>query len=155
MRFSISDAALQSTIVCEAIEKGFKREAPIWYSQNRQEKMKKRFSAKSLLKGTLLNVLKNGKKVREHIGWRKEVNILCNRWAAVSQEFDLPVVEDHGNPTGLWIADTIRLINKAMHMASQVSSIISTEVHSLFPHGMDAQKNYYIRKGCPGICQGL
>ncbi len=136
---SISDAALQSTIVCEAIEKASNGKRPFGIAKI-GKKNEKAIFREITIEGHPPERPEEWEKVREHIGWRKEVNILCNRWAAVSQEFDLPVVEDHGNPTGLWIADTIRLINKAMHMASQVSSIISTEVHSLFPHGMDAQK---------------
>ncbi|MBC2714946.1 MAG: AAA family ATPase [Desulfobacteraceae bacterium] len=136
---SIPDEALQCKIVCEAVEKASKGKRPFGMIKIGKSKEKAVFHEMTI-EGHPPASPEEWEKVREYLCWRKEVSAFCIRWTNVSQEFDLPTVEDRGNQTGLWIADVIRLINKAMHMASQISSIIRKEIPGLFPHGMDAQK---------------
>jgi len=136
---SIPAATLHCKIICEAVEKASNGKRPFGMTKIGKSKEKGVFR-EIMIEGHPPETPEEWGKGKEYLDWRKKVNAFCIKWGIVSQEFDLPTIEDQGNQTGLWIADTIRLINQAMHMASQVSSIISTEVHSLFPYGMDAHK---------------
>ena len=52
-------------------------------------------------------------KVAAYLAWRDEILEFTGKWTAIREEFDLPPLEDEGERTGKWIADTVSLLSKA------------------------------------------
>ena len=78
-------------------------------------------------------------KVAAYLAWRDEILGFTGKWTAIREEFDLPPLEDEGERTGKWIADTSSLLSKACRILQEHEPRISSEVKELFPHGVDAR----------------
>ena len=78
-------------------------------------------------------------KVSVYLAWRGEMTQFSGRWTAIRDEFDLPPLEDDGDRTGRWIADTFNLLHKASGILQDFGPRMSLEVKELFPHGVDAR----------------
>ncbi len=78
-------------------------------------------------------------KVAEYLTWRDEILQFTGKWTAVREEFDLPPLENEGERTGKWIADTVGLLNKAYRILKEHELRILSEVKELLPHGVDAR----------------
>lgn len=82
--------------------------------------------------------IEDWKKVAAHLAWRRGVSEFISRWTAIRGEFDLPALEDQGDRTGKWIADTSSLVSKARRTLKEHWPRISSEVKELFPSGIEA-----------------
>jgi len=78
------------------------------------------------------------KKVTAYLVWRREISEFISRWRAIRDEFDLPRLEDRGDATGKWIADTFSIVSKARRILAEHWQRISSEVKELFPCGIEA-----------------
>jgi very-short-patch-repair endonuclease/transcription elongation GreA/GreB family factor len=78
------------------------------------------------------------KKVAAHLAWHREISEFIGRWTAIRDEFGLPLLEDHGDGSGKWIADTSSLVSKARRILKEHWPRISSEVKELFPSGIEA-----------------
>ncbi len=78
------------------------------------------------------------KKVAAYLAWRRKISEFISRWTAITDEFKLPPLEDHGDRTGKWIADTSNLVSKARRILKEHGPRISSEVKELFPCGIEA-----------------
>ncbi|HSO76754.1 MAG TPA: hypothetical protein VLU47_18150, partial [Blastocatellia bacterium] len=78
-------------------------------------------------------------KVCAYLTWRGEILGFSGKWIAISEEFDLPPLEDQGDRAGKWIADALSLLQKASRILQEHGPRMSLEVKELFPHGVDAR----------------
>jgi transcription elongation GreA/GreB family factor/very-short-patch-repair endonuclease len=77
--------------------------------------------------------------VAAYLDWRDEILGFTGRWTAISDEFTLPPLEDEGEHTGKWIADTLTLLSKACRILQEHEPRICSEVKELLPDGVDAR----------------
>lgn len=77
-------------------------------------------------------------KVAAYLAWRREISELISSWTAIRDEFHLPSLENRGDATGKWIADTFNLVSKARRILRERWPRISSEVNELFPSGIEA-----------------
>ncbi|MGE5306570.1 MAG: AAA domain-containing protein [Alphaproteobacteria bacterium] len=77
--------------------------------------------------------------VATYLDWRDEILRFISQWTAIREEFDLPALENEGDRTGKWIADTSNLLQKASRVLQDLGPYISMELKELFPHGVDAR----------------
>ena len=78
-------------------------------------------------------------KVAAYLAWRDEILEFTGKWTAIREEFDLPPLEDEGDRTGKWIADTSSLLSRACRILQEHGPRISSEMKELLPHGVDAR----------------
>ncbi|MFI5394344.1 MAG: AAA domain-containing protein [Candidatus Binatia bacterium] len=78
-------------------------------------------------------------KVAAYLAWHREISEFTRKWTAIREEFDLPPLDDEGDYTGKWIADTSSLLHKAWCILQEHGPRISSEVKGLFPQGIDAR----------------
>jgi very-short-patch-repair endonuclease len=78
-------------------------------------------------------------RVSAYLAWRGEITQFGGRWTAIRDEFDLPPLEDDGDRTGRWIADTLNLLRKGSGILQDYDPRISLEVKELFPGGLDTR----------------
>jgi len=78
-------------------------------------------------------------KVDTYLDWRNEISRFIGKWTAIREEFDLPQLEDEGDRTGKWIADTSSLLRWALRVIQEHAPRISSEVKELLPHGVDVR----------------
>ena len=78
-------------------------------------------------------------KVAAYLAWRDEILEFTGKWTAIREDFDLPPLEDEGERTGKWIADTWNLLRRASLIVQEQEPRIFSEVKELFPHGVDSR----------------
>jgi len=77
--------------------------------------------------------------VAAYLDWRREISEFIRKWTAIGEEFDLPPLENEGDRTGKWIADTSRLLHTAWCILEEHGPRISSEVKGLFAQGIDGR----------------
>jgi transcription elongation GreA/GreB family factor/very-short-patch-repair endonuclease len=77
-------------------------------------------------------------KVAAYLEWRHKISNLTRAWTARREEYDLPQLDDEGNATGKWIADTLNELNQARRLIKDRGPEILSEAKDLFPHGLEA-----------------
>ena len=78
-------------------------------------------------------------RVAAYLAWRDGILEFTGKWTAIREDFDLPPLEDEGERTGKWIADTWNLLRRASLIVQEQEPRIFSEVKELFPHGVDSR----------------
>jgi hypothetical protein len=77
------------------------------------------------------------------------------KWTAISDEFNLPPLDNEGDRTGKWVAETVGLLSNACRIVQEYGPQIYSEAKELLPHGVDARSVADSKAGAVAVAEAI